>query len=331
MPTFATSLGSSAPPPVVYQRPLAEGDPGTADTVREMCRLIDEGASDPEINRLAIAIVKAAGVRPLDFEGERRAVYAWIRRNLRYVRDVDGKETLRGARETLTVGAGDCDCLTIVTLALLRTLGQRGRIVTIATHPEAPDLFSHVFAEVRDERGRWIPLDTARKNPAYGRGPAGAFRVWAWDPLDGSREDVTQTYPFDRRGGGSGRGLFAGLGYLGAPVSWAQQSRALGLRGPSARRRMRARLRGLGDGSSWSSTVLQALPTIETGTANIIAASRANPINLEPTTSLTQQPGGLTAAQASLYGASGLGSLNMGTLLLLGGGILVVMLLARKS
>lgn len=315
----------------MQMRPLDEGEVGTVDTVREMCRLINEGSRDPEVNRAALAIVHAYRVPQFDFEGERRAIYDWKRRNIRFFRDIEGKETLRSPRETLAVRGGDCDCQTILTLALLKTIGQLVRIVTISTHPEAPDVFSHVYPEVRDERGRWISLDTARKQPAYGRGPNHWYRRRVWDTDDGTWQDADQPVPQQL----SSRAAFAGLGYYGGnprnhlAANFVNVRQAAQL-ARSAGRRARARRGGIGD-FNWNSLV-SAVPSIEVGTSDIIAASRANPINLAPTTNPAQTVAAsqLTpAAQAMLYGNTGI---TGSTLLVIGGvGLLALLLLRGRS
>lgn len=315
-------------PARMVSRPLDEGDPGTIETVRDMCQLIDEGSKDPEINRAAVWMVRQARVPQFDFEGERRAVYRWIRQNVRFIRDIDGKETLRAPRETLLVRAGDCDCQTILCCALLKSIGQRVRIITIATQPQAPDLFSHVYAEVRDEKGRWLPVDSARRQPKYGRGPANWFRRWAWDTDDASHEDLDAaptSAAVDRRSR-----WFAGLNGLGLGGS----PEANGLGAVRAMRRQRRRrqlqLHGLGqEGFDWSQLESE-IPQMEQGTAQIIAASRANPLNITATSTGSAVQGLTPAAQALLaqqgYG-SGLSSVPT-WMWLLGAGA-VVFFLAR--
>ena len=302
MPAFAQPIAFS------YQRPgfapastgrpraetrgLAEGDAGTEETVREMVRLIEEGARDPDINALAIAIVRGAGVRQFDFDGERRALYGWMRRAIRFFKDIDGKETLRAARRTVEQGAGDCDCQTILICALLKTIGHRTRIVTISSHPRAPEIFSHVFAEVRDERGRWKPVDAARKQASYGRGPNHWYRRRHWDTEDGSFEElapgadpmlsfyIPNSYPLPTSGrgrfllqpGATGRpGANGGLGHLGDALRRRLQKRAT----------QAARLGRLGHlGQDTLDELVSDIPQITQGTAQIIAASRANPLNI---------------------------------------------------
>lgn len=337
MNRFAIAL-PTAPPPASQLLPLAEGDVGTADTIRQMCRLIDEGARDPEVNRTALAIVHAYKVPQFDFEGERRAIFDWKRRCIRFFRDIEGKETLRSARETLAVRGGDCDCQTILTLALLKTIGQLVRIVTISTHPEAPDIFSHVFPEVRDERGRWLSVDTARKQPGYGKGPNHWYRRRIWDTDDGTFQDADAPSAATAI---ANRPVFAGMGcpqrpamglgyyggnprnHMGAQFVTVRQAAAEARRAGQIAKRL-GRLRGLGQTDATLQDIVTALPSIEVGTSDIIAASRANPINLTATTNPAS-----TVAAANSTTALGSSS-SMLPLLLLGGGVVLVLVMAKR-
>jgi transglutaminase-like putative cysteine protease len=210
------NLGHSPGLPSAYTMPLAEGDSGTAATIAQMWRLIDEGVKDPAINRQAIAIVR--GVRQFDRLGEARAVYEWVRRNIRFTSDIAGKETLRGPRETLTVRAGDCDDYVILICALLGTIGHKMRIVTVASHPADPSVFTHVYPE-DNIAGRYLALDAARRRPALGKTPRYHTRKYAWY-ADGSTEDLQHPLP---GGGGAPLDGIAGLAGLGQDdFSWAQ-------------------------------------------------------------------------------------------------------------
>jgi len=308
-----------APPPAVAQTlALDEGFAGTAETVAQMCRLINAGSKDADINRLAIAIIRSAGVPEFNFEGERRAIYQWFRKHVRFVRDMEGKETLRAARETLAIGMGDCDCQTIAMGALLKTIGQRVRITTVATQPQAPDQFSHVFLEVRDERGRWIPMDAARRKPRYGLAPRGWYRRYGWDtetckPIDLDNPEAAAEFDDEDLGQLNGLGMPAGAvhrgwglpgmsGPAGVRGTVAFANRAYRGRARLSRLRGLRGLRGLGqdDGSGFDWSQLETeIPSILTSTAGVVSAARANPINLGPTNAA-----GLTsAAQVALLEA----------------------------
>ncbi len=168
--------------------PLLAGDAGTAQTIAMIRQLVDQGVRDPVINRQALAIVR--GVRPYDDAGEVRAIYDWVRRNVAFRKDVAGKETLRRARTILEVRAGDCDDINAVLLpSLLGTIGYPTRLVTIAGNPAAPDQFTHIYAEAR-VRGRWIPLDAARKDARFGLAPGRYLRRRIWQINSDDYQDV---------------------------------------------------------------------------------------------------------------------------------------------
>lgn len=198
-PTFFPSLGGPAwggpyhavtlgTPDTARLMPLGDGDVGTMQTIDQIRQLVDQGKKDPEINRLALFIVR--NVRPFDFATERRLLYEWVRKNIRFRKDVAGVETLRTAREIIRVGGGDCDDINAILLpSLLATIGHQTRLVTISAHPLAPETFTHIYAEVL-EGGRWIPIDAARRDPRFGRGPERFFRKRYWSLNNGQYTDV---------------------------------------------------------------------------------------------------------------------------------------------
>ncbi len=311
--------------------PLAFGDAGTAQTIAAMRRLVEEGKKDPVVHETAAAILRR--VRSFDWHAEARAIFDWVRQNIRFTRDVQGKETLHSAREILRLGIGDCDDYTVLICALLGTVGHRCRIVTIAGHGEDPSQFSHVYPEVF-LNGQWIPLDAARRNPGFAQAPENFYRKRVWNTTSDEYIDV--------------EGLGATGAQTTAALARAVRRRPLGqyhpARAPVAYRanvypRFR-RLRstpflGVGHygkpatqqlGVDWSDIADVITAGGET-TANIIAASRASPFNLFPTTG----PGARVpyGAPVGPIGPSPFAGVSP-TWLLIGGGLLIAVLMARR-
>lgn len=204
-PALQTSGG--VPLPSLMCLPLSDGDQGTVETIAYIRQLVDQGVKDPYVNRTAIAIVRQS-VPAYDFGAEVRAIYQWVLKNIRFTRDIAGKETLRSAREILTVMAGDCDDINGVLLpSLLGSIGHRLRLVTVSAHPAAPKMFSHIYAEVL-MNNRWVPLDAARKNPSFGKGPERFMRKRLWSLNDSSYQDVSGLgFYADRLGCKSSNGM----------------------------------------------------------------------------------------------------------------------------
>lgn len=170
---------------------IADGDLGTAQTIERIRKLVHDAATDQLVNRLAIRIVRGAGVPQFDFLGEARAIYGWVLTNFRFIRDVYGVETLRTVREMLVTQAGDCDDINSILLpALLMTIGFNVRLVTVAADPSDPNVFSHIYCEAQIPDGSWLPLDVARRNPAFGKGPGHWFRLRRWSLTDSTYHDL---------------------------------------------------------------------------------------------------------------------------------------------
>lgn len=247
---------------------IPEGDPGTIATIDQMRRLIDHGMKDPYIHELSAGIINLAGVRAFDWMGEARAVYNWVRQHIRFTRDVRGKETLHAASDIVRLGIGDCDDFTILICSLMGTIGAKCSIVTVASDPRDPDLFSHVYPEV-SINGRWVTMDAARRDPRFGLAPANYFRKRRWDATSPDYQDI------------------AGLGSAGGAAARARPVLKFRRRNPwGGLGRVRG-LRGLGQPSTSPNTAqLPADITAATvGISDIISASRANPYNLTATTS----------------------------------------------
>lgn len=174
----------------VVSLPLSDGDRGTAQTIARIRKLVHQGMTDQFVNRSAIQIVRGAGIQQFDFAGEVKAIYEWVKQNIRFTKDIAGIETLRTAREILLVRAGDCDDINSILLSsLLATIGHDVRLVTISSDPEAPRVFSHIYIEV-EMGGQWVPLDSARRDPAFGRGPHSYFRKRIWSLTNSGFQDV---------------------------------------------------------------------------------------------------------------------------------------------
>jgi len=302
--------------PTTLNFPLPDGDPGVALTIQKMSALIDAGKSSAMVHAQAQTILNQYHVPAYAWERQARAIYEWVRRNITFTPDPVGKEGVQDAEWTLTYRRGDCDCISVLMCSLLETIGTRCRLMTVASDPRDPQQFSHVYPQAL-VNGRWISVDVARRSPAFGLSPSRYFRKRAWSVHSNEYADLSF---YGAEVGMRGLGITTPA--LQPPLNYSAPP------APSRFYRQRRRLRGLrglgqDNGVDWSA-ISQAVQVGTTGAANIIAASRASPYNLVPT---TYAPLGTTGAVLqSPYGYSSMATPTAGsfmgisttTLLLLG-------------
>jgi len=158
-------LGPNLPPPTATLAALPDGAAGTRATLKLMARLAREGKKALPVRLAAQQLTQSLTQR--DYPGEVRALHAFVRDRIRYVRDIRGVETLQDAERTLTIKSGDCDDKSVLLASLLESIGHRTRFHAVGF---APGSYSHVYAETL-LGSKWIALETT-ENWKAGRAPA---------------------------------------------------------------------------------------------------------------------------------------------------------------
>jgi transglutaminase-like putative cysteine protease len=150
---------------------VPKGTPGTLATARLIGRIIQDSAKDFYVRQKAIEIFRAYGVRPKDRFGEVFALFDFVKRNIRYTRDIFRVELLHSARRMLELRAGDCDDMTILLGAMLLSTGHPVRLVLAGFKRERPHTYTHIYPEV-NVRGRWLAIDATVDRPIGWAPPA---------------------------------------------------------------------------------------------------------------------------------------------------------------
>ena len=150
---------------------VPKGTKGTLTTALIISRLIQEGAKDFYVRQKAIEIFRAYRVRPKNRFGEAHALFDFVKRNVRYTRDIFRVELLHSARRMLELRAGDCDDMTILLGAMLISTGHPVRLVLAGFRSNKPHVYSHIYPEV-NVSGRWIALDATVDKPIGWAPPA---------------------------------------------------------------------------------------------------------------------------------------------------------------
>src|SRR5438093_3830284 len=157
--------------PCIEVRRVPKGTRGTLTTAQLIATLIRDGAKDFYVRQKAIEIFRRYRVRPKDRFGEVCALFDWVRRNVRYTRDIFRVELLHSARRMLELRAGDCDDMAILLGAMLMSTGHPVRLVLAGFRPNRPHAYSHIYPEV-NARGRWITIDATVAKPMGWAPPA---------------------------------------------------------------------------------------------------------------------------------------------------------------
>ncbi len=151
---------------------ILDGDKGVEQTISMMTGLVNgpQGARSWIVRQAALQAVRGTerGMQEMD------AVLDWIKQNIEFRGELG--EYLQSPEATVQVGAGDCDCQSMLAAAMLKNLGYQVRFNTISLSDDPGEL-SHVYVEVMNKLdGQWIPLD-----PTVTRSYAG------WQPEEMAR------------------------------------------------------------------------------------------------------------------------------------------------
>lgn len=147
-------LGPSLPQVTGQLAQIPSGSAGVRETLKIMAKLARDGKKTVPVRLAALQITQH--LKQKDRIGEIRALHAFVRDRIRYVRDILGVETLQDPIRTLQLKAGDCDDKSTLIGALLLSIGHPVRFHAVGFRRGS---YSHVYAETKIG-DRWIPLET---------------------------------------------------------------------------------------------------------------------------------------------------------------------------
>ena len=159
---------------------IPKGYAGTRKTVEQITRLIKNGAKDFCVRQTAIDILVENRVPPKKYLREIGTLFEWVKRNIRYTRDIYRVELLHSPRRMLELRAGDCDDMTILLGAMLKAIGHPVRLALVGFNPRRKKLFTHIYLEAFC-KGWWIPLDPTVHRPMGWAPPADHKEIFAID------------------------------------------------------------------------------------------------------------------------------------------------------
>lgn len=154
------------PPPSILLS-LPDGVAGVRATLKIMSALVKSGKKNPYVRAKALALTQ--GLKQKDKLGEIHALWNFVKNNIRYVRDINGVETIHTPEQILRQESGDCDDKSLLLASLLESIGHPSAFWAIGT--KSPNRFSHVMAMTRIGSKRWLPLETTENVPFLWRPP----------------------------------------------------------------------------------------------------------------------------------------------------------------
>lgn len=139
------------------------------DVTRTIRTLIETGRKNPAIREFAAGITGRIDGRQVDQLAQ--MIFAWIRKNIRYIYDPNGVEWIQAPEVTLKNRIGDCDDFTVLAGSLLESIGIRTQFNLVKTN--GSDQFSHVFLSYWSPlKKKWIAFDAIVNKPMGWRSPA---------------------------------------------------------------------------------------------------------------------------------------------------------------
>jgi transglutaminase-like putative cysteine protease len=128
-------------------------NPRLEDTLAALCELAKEGRKDMRVRTVVEHIVHK--LEPGDYASEAYAIYAWVCRNIRYLRDPHDVELVKDPANVLKSKAADCDEIATLLAAMLMSCGVPCRFCVVSFRKGVP---SHVFCQGLIG-GKWVTFD----------------------------------------------------------------------------------------------------------------------------------------------------------------------------
>lgn len=142
---------------------IPAGPIATRETLKHMRQLTQAGKMNFRLRDLANNIT--AGATPKNWEEEIGVIFDFVRIRIRYALDPNDLELIQGPAQTLRLGYGDCDDMSILLATLLESVGHLCAFMAIGFQEVGE--YSHVIVICSGAgETEWIALDPTEPHPA---------------------------------------------------------------------------------------------------------------------------------------------------------------------
>jgi len=145
--------------PTYSLQSIPDGAQGIRETLRTMSHITKAYKTARTIRELALQLTSHLPQK--DLIGEAKAIHAFVRDSIRYVKDIRGCETIQTPVQTLHLHQGDCDDKSMLVASLAESIGFKTRFIAVGFIPNS---FCHVFPQLQI-KGKWITLETTEPWP----------------------------------------------------------------------------------------------------------------------------------------------------------------------
>ncbi len=142
---------------------LGFGEEITLNTMNRMGSIINSSIRDYYVRRWAEKIIERTGE---DDASRAQVIYDFLSNHTNYVKDPTGLELLKTPKVSLQliergeIPGLDCDCLTILSMALLKSIGFRVGMRAAGYRPDGK--FTHIYGLVLIKPYGWVPFDLVK-------------------------------------------------------------------------------------------------------------------------------------------------------------------------
>ena len=145
---------------ITYQlMEISNGVEGIRETLKLMSKLVKKYKADQAIRELAMRLTR--DLPPKDYIRELKKLHAYVRDEIRYVKDIRGVETIQTPIQTLRLCAGDCDDKSTLVASLLESLGHPTRFIAVGFRK---NILSHVLVQTK-VASKWINVECTENVP----------------------------------------------------------------------------------------------------------------------------------------------------------------------
>lgn len=132
---------------------IPNGGAGIRATLKAMAKIIQTAKTNINLRELSLSIV--ANLPAKCWSCEAKAIQRYVQDTIRYVRDIDGIETIATPEKTIEYGQGDCDDMVVLAATLLQVIGHPVRLLAVGFNNEP---ISHVMLETLIG-SKWVGME----------------------------------------------------------------------------------------------------------------------------------------------------------------------------